>query len=321
MGKYIIKALVFLVLFISVYGIIGLQDGELSIPKVEEVEIAELPPEPEPEPTPEIMFSNMEVQPGGCFGIYITGMTDRDQILVSTELVQDETSFFNQPEGKLAFVGISCRTKEGEYKYSVKVQRDGETVASGEETVKILPKDFEKQYLEVTVSQKEQRSDDNFDEDKVHTDRAKSLTMERPLWEGTFLRPVEGRISTGFGMIRYVNKEESGRHSGLDIAAARGTPVKASNDGVVRLSMMLKVTGNTIIIDHGCNIYTSYAHLDKLMVEEGDVVKKGDIIGEVGSTGFSTGPHLHWTTTIGKLYINPEVLMETDPTGFIDTKE
>ena len=68
------------------------------------------------------------------------------------------------------------------------------------------------------------------------------------------------------------------RHSGLDIAVPRGTPVKAANNGVIRLSMMLTVTGNTIIIDHGCNIYSSYAHLDKLLVQDGAEVKKGDII-------------------------------------------
>jgi murein DD-endopeptidase MepM/ murein hydrolase activator NlpD len=120
-------------------------------------------------------------------------------------------------------------------------------------------------------------------------------------------------------MIRYINKEESSRHSGLDLAAAKGTTVKAANNGIVRLSMLLKVTGNTVIIDHGCNVYSSYAHLDKLLVAEGDKVKKGDIIGEVGSTGFSTGPHLHWTTTIGKVYINPETLVEKDPLEFLNS--
>jgi murein DD-endopeptidase MepM/ murein hydrolase activator NlpD len=199
----------------------------------------------------------------------------------------------------------------------VQVRRDGEIAAEKEAALRVLPKEFVEQHLAVSATQKEQRSDDNFDEDKVHTDRAKSVTSEKPLWEGVFVKPVEGRISTEFGMIRYINKEESGRHSGLDIAAARGTLVRAANNGVVRLSMRLKVTGNTIIIDHGCNIYSSYAHLDKLLVEEGAEVKKGDIIGEVGSTGFSTGPHLHWSTTIGTLYINPETLMEKDPLSFI----
>ncbi|HPM00139.1 MAG TPA: M23 family metallopeptidase [Bacillota bacterium] len=273
--------------------------------------------EPEPEPVPEIVFSETELLPGDCFAIYLKGLTKRDDIQVSTAFVQGQPRFFSFMEGRLAIIGTSCRTKEGDYSCKVQVLRDGVTAAEKEETFKVHHKEFVEQHLTVTSTQKEQRSDDNFDMDKVHTERAKSVTSEKPLWEGTFVKPVEGRVSTEFGMIRYINKEESGRHSGIDIAAARGTPVKAANNGVVRLSMMLNVTGNTIIIDHGCNIYSSYAHLDKLLAEEGAEVKKGDIIGEVGSTGFSTGPHLHWSTTIGTLYINPESLTESDPLAFI----
>ena len=316
MGKYIMRALIFCLLFISACGLIGLQKESVNPEKVDIVEKVELPPEPEP--NPEIVFSNMEVLPGGCFGIYLKGMTDRDEVQVTTTLVQEKPRFFDQLSGKLAIVGVGCRTKAGDYEYKVQVKRDGKIAGEREGILKVLPKEFEKQYLKVSTTQKEQRSDENFDEDKVHTDRAKAVTSEKPLWEGTFLKPVEGRISTEFGMIRYINKEESGRHSGLDISAAKGTPVKAANNGIVRLSMMLKVTGNTIIIDHGCNIYSSYAHLDKLLTAEGTEVKKGDVIGEVGTTGFSTGPHLHWTTTIGTLFINPETLMEMDPLEFLN---
>ena len=316
MGRYMIRALIFLVLFISASSIIGLKEDYKAPQKPEAVIQVEVAPEPEPK----IVLSGMEVQPGGCFVIYLKGMTERDEIKISSSLLLEQPSFFNHLEGKLAIVGINCRTKEGEYKYKVRVERDGEIAGEREELLKVLPKEFDKQYLKVSTTQKAQRSDESFDEDKVHTDRAKSVTSEEPLWEGNFVKPVEGRISTEFGMIRYVNKEESGRHSGLDIAAAEGTPVKAANSGVVRLSMMLKVTGNTIIIDHGCNVYSSYAHLDKLLVKEGSEVKLGDIIGEVGSTGFSTGPHLHWTTTIGKVYINPETLMERDPLKFMKSE-
>lgn len=320
MGKYIMKALLFCILFIAGSSIIGLHEDYFVLKKAESA-MPVIPIEMVKEAEPEIILSGMEIQPGGCFTIYLKGMTDRDEIKIATTLVLEQPSFFGNQEGKLSIVGVNCRTKEGDYKYKVQVLRDGEIAAEREAVLKVLPKEFEKQYLTVSTTEKAQRSDENFDEDKVHTDRAKSVTSEKPLWEGTFVKPVEGRISTEFGMIRYVNKEESGRHSGLDLAAARGTPVKAANDGIVRLSMMLKVTGNTVIIDHGCNIYTSYAHLDKLLVEEGTEVKKGDIIGEVGSTGFSTGPHLHWTATIGKVYINPETLMEKDPLEFMNPEK
>lgn len=319
MGKVVIKSLIFCLLFLAACGLIGLQEGAPE-PGLPDKTVESVIP-PEPEPVPEILLSGMEVLPGGCFEIYVKGLTERDEIQTSTALVLEKPRFFDYRSGKLAIVGLSCRTKEGEYKYKVQVVRDGQVAAEKEEMLKVLPKEFDKQYLEVSAEQKNQRSDDNFDEDKVHTDRAKAVTSEVPLWEGLFIKPVEGRVSTDFGMIRYVNKEESGRHSGFDIAAAKGTPVKAANSGTVRLSMMLKVTGNTIIIDHGLNIYSSYAHLDKLLVKEGQEVRKGDIIGEVGTTGFSTGPHLHWTTTIGTLFINPETLMEKDPLEFLFVTE
>lgn len=312
MGKHVIRTLIFLILLISTGSIIGLQEDFVGPENIEKVE---LPPEPEPE----IVFSGTEVLPGGYFGIYIKGLTDRDDIQVSTTLVQEQPSFFSLMDGKLSIAGIGSRTKEGDYKYKVQVHRDGKIAAEREETVKVLPKEFEKQYLKVSTAQKNQRSDENLDMDKVYTDRAKSVTSDKPLWEGAFIKPVEGRTSTEFGMTRYINKEESGRHSGIDLSAAKGTPVKAANNGVVRLSMMLTVTGNTIIIDHGLKVYSSYAHLDKLLVKEGTEVKKGDIIGEVGSTGFSTGPHLHWATTVGAIYINPETLMKEDPLEFMNT--
>ena len=227
MGKYAIRSLIFIVLFVLVSGAIVLQKEYVSPENADELEKVELPPEPEPE----IMFSDMEVLPGGCFGIYVEGMTDRDEISVSTSLVQEKPGFFSHLEGKLAIVGINCRTKEGEYTYKVQVQRDGKIAAEREEILKVLSKKFEKQYLKVPAAQKSQRSDENFNEDKVYTDRAKAVTSEEPLWEGAFIKPVEGRISTGYGMIRYINNEESGRHSGLDISAAKGTPVNAANGG------------------------------------------------------------------------------------------
>ncbi len=306
MGKLIIKTVIFIVIFLSAVYVIGIQESYPGPEKAENAVPLEVvsEPEQEPEPVPEIILSGMELQPGGCFEIYLKGLTERDEIKISTPLLLEQPAFFEYREGKLAVVPINCRTKEGDYDYRVQVLRDGETAVDKEAVLKVLPKEFEKQYLTVSTTQQAQRSDENFDEDKVHTDRAKAVTSDIPLWEGVFIKPVEGRISTEFGQIRYVNKTESGRHSGLDLAAARGTPVKAANNGSVRLAMMLKVTGNTVIIDHGFNIYSAYAHLDKLLVKEGDQVKKGDIIGEVGSTGFSTGPHLHWTTTVGKVYIN-----------------
>ena len=116
-----------------------------------------------------------------------------------------------------------------------------------------------------------------------------------------------GELTTDFAEIRYVNKElSSSRHSGLDLAAPKGTSVKAPNNGIVAFAMEgLLSPGNTVVIDHGMGLFTSYYHLNTINVKKGDEVKKGDIIGTVGTTGFSTGPHLHYSVSIYNTYVNP----------------
>lgn len=267
----------------------------------------------ETEPEPRIMFYGLELQPGGCFQIYVEGLTDRDEIRVESTFTTEEPEFYAYMDGEAALVPVSCRTGEGEYSLVLMVYRDGELKKEREETLRVMTKEFQKQYLTVSKVQQSLKTNESLKYDQFHTERAKAVTSDIPLWEGTFIKPVEGKITTEYGMIRYVNKAESTRHAAIDIAAPKGTPVMAANGGIVRLSMPLYLNGNTVILDHGFSVFSGYGHLDRLLVTEGEKVKKGDIIGEVGSTGYSTGPHLHWTITVGGVYINPETFMEKEP--------
>lgn len=138
---------------------------------------------------------------------------------------------------------------------------------------------------------------------------ARQRSSPAPLWDGPFLWPVEGRISSEFGLIRKVNGVPSGRHSGLDIAAPTGTPVQAAGSGVVVLAAHHLTNGKTVIIDHGWNLSTSYLHLSEIHVAPGERVSKGQVIGLVGSTGFATGPHLHWTANVNGVFIDPRLLI------------
>ncbi len=110
------------------------------------------------------------------------------------------------------------------------------------------------------------------------------------------IKPVNGgRISSIFGSQRILNGIPKNAHNGLDFAVPTGTPVKAMTDGKVLLSAdNFYYAGNFIIIDHGLGLNSMYLHLNESLVTEGQFVKKGDIIGKVGTTGRSTGPHLHW---------------------------
>jgi murein DD-endopeptidase MepM/ murein hydrolase activator NlpD len=116
-------------------------------------------------------------------------------------------------------------------------------------------------------------------------------------WRQDFIWPVEGRISGRFGSQRIYRGEPAAYHSGLDIAPGAGVAYVAPADGVVTLAAESPFTleGNLLIIDHGMGLNSAFLHSSRLAVKEGDVVKQGQLLGYVGSTGRATGPHLHWS--------------------------
>ncbi len=128
-------------------------------------------------------------------------------------------------------------------------------------------------------------------------------------WEGTFILPTEGRYTSGFGLIRYINGEYS-RHAGIDIAAAEDTPIIAPNHGRIEYAGFLMLSGNTVVIDHGGGLKSYMFHLYDIDVQTGDIVSKGDLIGGVGTTGFSTGNHLHYQLQVGRDAIDPWIAFD-----------
>ena len=125
-----------------------------------------------------------------------------------------------------------------------------------------------------------------------------------------FIRPVPGRISGRFGNQRIYNGTPGSAHSGMDIAAATGTPVKAPAAGRVVFADDLYLTGGTVLIDHGHGIGSNFLHLSKMNVGVGETVEQGEVIGEVGATGRATGPHLHWGMTWYATRIDPLLVLE-----------
>lgn len=149
--------------------------------------------------------------------------------------------------------------------------------------------------------------------DQKKINKARSQSAPQAYFADKFQMPVTGRLTTPFGYQRIVNGQPSSRHMAIDIANKQGTPIVASNNGKVVLADSLYLTGNTIIIDHGLNLFSYYAHLSKLDVKPGQVVKKGQVIGKLGTTGFSTGSHLHYGMLIGNTYINPNPFFQASP--------
>ncbi len=125
-------------------------------------------------------------------------------------------------------------------------------------------------------------------------------------FSGSFVWPVKGRISSEYGTQRVYNNKPGWSHSGIDIAANRGTPIKAAQSGTVILAKNLKVHGNTIMINHGWGILSIYNHMDQIKVKANDIVNKGSVIGTVGSTGIATGSHLHFGISVQTIRVNPK---------------
>jgi len=130
----------------------------------------------------------------------------------------------------------------------------------------------------------------------------------KPMWKGSFIMPVHGIITTPFGVKRFLNGEPRAPHTGIDIAGKLGTPIMATNNGIVCFTGSLFFGGNSIIIDHGQGIYSMYFHLDRYAVKEGQYVRKGQVIGYMGATGRVTGTSLHFGIRIVDSKIDPELL-------------
>ena len=122
--------------------------------------------------------------------------------------------------------------------------------------------------------------------------------------------PVEGLKSSEFGVRRFINNEPRNRHTGLDIAAKVGTEIISPLSGKVLLVGDFYYRGKTVFLDHGGGIISTYSHLSKISVQEGQLIKKNEIIGKVGQSGRVTGPHLHWQIVLSGIPVDPELFLQ-----------
>jgi len=167
---------------------------------------------------------------------------------------------------------------------------------------------FRTQYITLSPSQSDLGTDYEFDK----VDAFKKIVSPNKLWDGAFLRPSQGWVSSEYGVRRYYNGvfAQDYYHRGVDYAAPVGAPVIAPATGRValvgRVSEGFELHGNTIGLDHGQGVESIFIHLNSINVQEGETVQAGQVIGTVGSTGASTGPHLHWGLYVSGVAVDPE---------------
>lgn len=130
-------------------------------------------------------------------------------------------------------------------------------------------------------------------------------TTPQRFWTGNFDLPVKSKITSPFGIRRVYNGSMKSYHRGTDLRAGVGTPIRAPAGGKVVLAKNLYYSGNTVLLDHGYGLYTLYAHLSKIRVKKGAVLKRGKLLGLAGATGRVNGPHLHWGAIIHDTRVDP----------------
>jgi murein DD-endopeptidase MepM/ murein hydrolase activator NlpD len=208
----------------------------------------------------------------------------------------------------VALVGVDLATAPGSYDAVVTFELVGGGTRAAVEPVSVGAKAF--RTTELTV---EPRYVELSPEDQARADRESreigeiyaTLTPER-FWTGAFAVPVSGANGgRNFGHRRVFNGQPRAPHSGADLTAATGTPIRASNRGRVVLAKELFFSGNAVFLDHGLGVYSTYLHLSEIRVRPGEIVDKGQVVGLAGATGRVTGPHLHWGVRILDARIDP----------------
>jgi murein DD-endopeptidase MepM/ murein hydrolase activator NlpD len=139
--------------------------------------------------------------------------------------------------------------------------------------------------------------------------RAAKLHWSNTYPDIDFIWPVSGEISSIFGLRRFFNEQERNPHNGLDIAAPEGTDIKVTADGTVIETGDFFFSGNMVYVDHGQGLISLYAHLSRIDVKPGDVMRSGDVLGAVGQTGRVTGAHLHFAVIANGVLVDPVYLL------------
>jgi len=214
-------------------------------------------------------------------------------------------------EKPFALIGVDLDVKPQSYVIRITAEKEDGTKEEARQEFLIDPKNFSQKRFwikESLIAPPPQELERIRREQEFLQDIYNCITPEW-LGTGSFIPPLDQEAFPNFGQRRIYNKRPPSVHAGVDIGAPWGTPIRAANSGKVVLASSLYFSGKTVIIEHGQGVFSIYGHMSKFLVKRGDVIKKGALIGKVGSTGRSTGPHLHWALKIYESRVDPFALV------------
>lgn len=256
----------------------------------------------------EVQINRTSFLPGELVVLHLEFLDPGQQVAVSGNWFSLEPQWFRSNNEGLILYPIPSSTRPGDYHITITPEYELPIRLS----VSIEDRDFVMQPLTIDPNvNATTRNDQSYEEFHEILVASRNVTESTALFDTVFVLPLEGRMTTEYGQGRTINGVPSGsRHSGYDLAAPTGTEFGAAQTGKVRFAGELTLTGNTVILEHGLGIFSQYYHMDSLAVEAGERVQQGQVIGTVGSTGFSTGPHLHYCVYINGAYVDPAVFMD-----------
>jgi len=260
----------------------------------------------------EVQLRYRELQPGEPL---LLVWKEKKSDFLEIKFLEEKHLLNNSPsQPEFLFLGLDLALKPGLKTLEISSYKKKNLVSKSEFQLEVKPRDFPKK--ELTVDQKYVTPPKQVQERiKREADLlAEIYRFSSSAWlaSGPFVLPCEGKLFPNFGQQRIYNRVPRSVHSGVDIAVPIGHPIRATNSGRVVLASDLYFSGKTVIIDHGLGLFSTYCHLSRILVRRGDRVKTGQVIGKAGSTGLSTGPHLHWAVKVYEARIDPLSLLELE---------
>lgn len=272
-------------------------------------------PKPTPKPTaestddgePEFSLSSSEVRAGDYILLTCKNPPLPEDLSCKNSLPGAPRFFMNDDGEAVALVAVSRNSVLGDQQLVIS-SPNGQTVLP----YTVVDAGFEREEFEMAESVQNSTVNSNTARDEYNRITANVMaagTAEPKVPDfNAFIMPVNPptfKISSSYGYTRVVNGKVSGRHEGVDFPAPKGTPVVAAGDGKVLYAGLMQMTGNTVVIEHGAGLKSWYQHLDSLDCATGDLLEAGDPVGKVGTTGYSTGNHLHFGMSVNDIYTDP----------------